>query len=335
MPSSGKAYEHIARSLNQEPSISILETPAGFELNSTQVADQVRQFLLRRLRNYQPKIQLIPARKKGTALSPDNPEILEPILRSNWIFMGPGSPTYAVNQLKDSLALIYLRAAHLLGSSVTLASAAVLAISHKTLPVYEIYKVGEEPHWKDGLDYFSIFGLKLVFIPHWNNSDGGAVLDTSRCFMGKSRFEILLSQLPDDIVLIGIDEQTAICLDFQTHCLCQVFGKGTATIRNGGHERIITHGQAFTLENFPGFQMPESKQYISKELKQIFKNARQNTDFEPDKETYNLIKLREEARFNQDWQKSDELRNMIKKKGWKIKDTLEGPQIGSIDYSAD
>ena len=55
--------------------------------------------------------------------------------------------------------------------------------------------MGEDPHWKTGLDLFAPFGLRLVFIPHWNNNDGGNELDTSRCFMGLARFERLLERL--------------------------------------------------------------------------------------------------------------------------------------------
>ena len=46
-----------------------------------------------------------------------------------------------------------------------MASAAAIAASAYALPVYEIYKVGEDPHWKPGLDFFSLYGLSLVLVP--------------------------------------------------------------------------------------------------------------------------------------------------------------------------
>lgn len=95
-PSSGSAYEHLANVMKQKPDIAIFETPAGFELNSEKVAGNIRDFLSRRLQNYDPRVTLIPARNKKTRLSPDNSAILEPALRSNWLLLGPGSPTYAV-----------------------------------------------------------------------------------------------------------------------------------------------------------------------------------------------------------------------------------------------
>ena len=51
---------------------------------------RVAEFLKTRLQNYKPTIDLIPARKQGTEFSPDNPEILKPLLKaiftSDWFF---------------------------------------------------------------------------------------------------------------------------------------------------------------------------------------------------------------------------------------------------------
>src|SRR3989304_3421714 len=88
--------------------VAILETPAGFQPNSEHVAREVGEFFAARLRNYQPQVPIIHARKKGTPFSPDDPAILEPLLDANYIFLGPGSPTYAVDNLEGTLALKYM-----------------------------------------------------------------------------------------------------------------------------------------------------------------------------------------------------------------------------------
>ena len=44
-------------------------------------------------------------------------------------------------------------------------------------------------------------------------------------------------------------------------------------------------------------------------------------------EILNLVKLRQQARENKDWEKSDELREIIQNKGYEIKDTKEGMDI--------
>ncbi len=177
--SGGRVFEALANHFTGLPRVAVLETPAGFELNSAQVAGRVADFLRQRLQNYQPDVVVVPARKRRTTFSPDDPALTRPLLDANLIFAGPGSPTYAVRQLRDSRAWHTLSAAHRLGATLVFASAATTAVGAQVLPVYEIYKVGEEPHWRPGLDFFGAYGLSLVFIPHWNNGVCQWVLDTT------------------------------------------------------------------------------------------------------------------------------------------------------------
>ena len=44
-------------------------------------------------------------------------------------------------------------------------------------------------------------------------------------------------------------------------------------------------------------------------------------------EIIDLGQEREQARMNKDWEKSDALRDLIKRKGYEIKDTKEGVEI--------
>ena len=76
-PSGQKIFDFLFKKLPANPQVSIVETPAGFELNSERIAGNVADFLQDHLRNYEPQIRLIPARKKGTDFSPDHPEIAE------------------------------------------------------------------------------------------------------------------------------------------------------------------------------------------------------------------------------------------------------------------
>ena len=116
-----KIYEWLMQRLPPPIRAVVLETPAGFELNSAQVAGRVAEFLRWRLQNYQPQVSVVPARKRGTPFSPDDPQIVAPLLDSNIVFLGPGSPTYAVRQLQSSLAWHMLRARHRLGGAIVLA----------------------------------------------------------------------------------------------------------------------------------------------------------------------------------------------------------------------
>lgn len=128
-PSGGKIFEVVFSNMPIPPNVALIETPAGFELNSAQVMQRVGDFITRRLQNYEPKIEIIQARMRGTAYSPDDPQIAAPLLKADLIFMGPGSPSYAIRQLQDSLTWHYLIARHRLGAGLAFASAAAIAIS--------------------------------------------------------------------------------------------------------------------------------------------------------------------------------------------------------------
>jgi hypothetical protein len=83
----GRIFESLARNLPEGLKIALLETPAGFELNSAQVTGRVAEFMQSRLQNYKPQVDVIPARKRGTEFSPNDPDILKPLLTADMIFM--------------------------------------------------------------------------------------------------------------------------------------------------------------------------------------------------------------------------------------------------------
>ncbi len=253
----GRIFEILARGLPHPLHIAILETPAGFELNSALVAGRVADFLKTRLRNYNPLVAIVPARKRGTPFSPDDPEILAPLLGADLIFMGPGSPTYAVRQLRNSLAWEVLRARHRLGAALVFASAATVAVGAHALPVYEIFKVGEDVHVKPGLNLFADCGPPLSFVPHWNNAEGGADLDTSRCFVGRERFDAWRALLPPGQAVVGLDEHTGLIMDLEAG-ECRVSGVSSVTLLSPKHDEIYPAGAVFPLDDLGDFHLPDA-----------------------------------------------------------------------------
>ncbi len=311
--------------------VAILETPAGFELNSAQVAGRVGDFISQRLQNFNPQVKLVPARRRGTPFSPDNEAILAPLIDADLIFMGPGSPSYAVRQLDNSLAWQYLLVRHRLGAGLALASAATIAISACALPVYEIYKVGEEIHWKAGLDLLGAFGLPVVFVPHWNNTEGGEDLDTSRCFMGRERFEPLLGMLPGGQTVVGIDEKTGLLIDFDAR-LGTVLGSGSVTLIREDQEKRYPSGESFDLEELGEYRLPEAGAGIAPGVWQAVLEQASQRDHSngPPKEVRELVVTREDARRRKAWAEADDLRQRIASMGWQVKDTPEGPVLEEI-----
>jgi cyanophycinase-like exopeptidase len=327
-PGAQKIYDFLFKLAVPATQLKILETPAGFEPNSEQVAADIRKYIQHHLQNYSPEIEVIPARKKNTTNSPDNPEIVLPLLEADLIFMGPGSPSYAVRQLTNSLAWEYILARHRLGAGLAFSSAATLAVSSMALPVYEIYKVGEELHWKPGLDFFGPYGLPLVFIPHWNNQDGGVELDTSRCYMGISRFEKLVELLPEGQIIIGIDENTGMVLDFGEGVF-HVVGKGNVTIINQGNQTSIPAGTKTNLTKLGKFQLTEPLAGITEKSWETALHT-QDKLTRPSPPPNQVIELAEErikARNEKNWDKADQLRAEIESLGWLVQDTPDGYQL--------
>ena len=329
-PASGPAYDYAAKYLDRSLKISVLETPAGFQNNSEYVAQNVADFIEKRLSNYNPDIRLVPARAKAAPYSTDDTVILSPMKTSNWVFMGPGSPTYMVRHLRESKALQYLYAVHMLGGALTFSSAAVLSMSFKTLPVYEIYKVGLDLHWMDGLNFLDVYGLEGVFIPHWNNNDGGEIYDSSRCYMGQNRFAQLEKLLPEDLSIIGIDENTSLALMFDNSAMFHVFGKGRVIIRRTGSEMVFRKGKYPLKDAGFSFSIPNPKDVIEQQTLLDFENARKQEDEKPDEEVLNLVKQREEARSKQDWELADKLRDQINAHGWEVRDTPKGQELTTL-----
>ena len=75
------------------------------------------------------------------------------------MFSGPGSPTYALRQWRPTVLPRLLADKLLYGGCIVFSSAAALTLGRWTVPVYEIYKVGADPVWADGLDLLTPLGL--------------------------------------------------------------------------------------------------------------------------------------------------------------------------------
>jgi hypothetical protein len=324
----GRVFENIANQLPKKPlRISILETPAGFELNSSSVAGRVGEFLKNRLQNFNPQIDIVPARRSKSPFSTNDPSVLEPLLHAHLIFMGPGSPTYATRHLAGSLAWDLVRLCHRNGAALVFASAAVVAIGAHALPVYEIYKVGEDVTAVPGLDLFKDFNLHLSFIPHWNNTDGGTEVDTSRCFIGKARFEQWYKQLPGANTVLGLDEHTGLIVDFSAKN-CSVSGSGSITLLREHESESFATGAVLPFSALGDYHNPGNDETISIQASEMIKEAKkQPSEEEIPEEVVQLAKEREQARLAHAWSKADKLRQKINLLGWTIDDTTSGQKI--------
>lgn len=222
-PTGGRVHEEVIQQIGVDnPKIVIISTPAGFQPNVETVCGEIEEFLKVRLGNYHPEIKVIYANNSELA-NDDN--VIKAIDDADYIFMGPGSPTYGVRHLKETKLIKKIVDRIKDGATLSLASAATISFSRYAQPVYEIYKVGTDLYWENGLDVYSQIYEVMTIIPHWNNTEGGEKTDTSRCFIGHERFNKMLKLLPNREGLVGIDEQTGVIIDLKTKEV-KVLGEG-------------------------------------------------------------------------------------------------------------
>ena len=318
-----KVYEWVLSRMEPPIRAAVLETPAGFQPNSALVAGKVAAFIRERMAHHYPVVEVVPARARGGPWSTDDPGLAAPVLRANVVFMGPGSPTYAVRQLRDSLVWQAAVARHRRGAALVLASAATVAVGALALAVYEIFKVGAELHWQAGLDLLGPYGLQVVFVPHWDNREGGAELDTSRCFMGQERFARLLEMVPPTATVVGIDEHTALVLDLRAG-LMHVLGRGGVTLVRPGEERRCAGSKALDLGELGAFHRPDPAAGLPAEL---WARSADAPAAGPPPAVLALVQEREAARARRDWVASDALRQQVAARGWEVRDTPAGPEV--------
>ena len=226
-----EVHKKMLTRFSDSPTAVFLDTPAGFQLN----VDEISRKAVEYFRVHVQKQLDVASYKSSENTSAFEAETAFHMLRNaDFVLVGPGSPTYAVRQLQKTPIPEILVNNIQSGGCLVAASAAALTMGRFTIPVYEIYKVGQDIHWIDGLDILTQFGLNLVVVPHWNNAEGGTH-DTRFCFMGEPRFQQLEMLLPDDATIIGIDEHTACIIDLNAQRI-DIQGIGNVTIRKKGRE---------------------------------------------------------------------------------------------------
>ena len=238
-----KVHRWVISKINEPVRAVFLDTPAGFELNADEISQRASTYVAEYV-GVPCSVVSFKAAGRATARGIEN--ALRKLKRANYIFAGPGSPTYAVRNWRDTPVFDLVARRVDEGAHLVLASAAAIAVGRYALPVYEIYKVGEEPHWVEGLDLLAPYGLDLAILSHWNNAEG-ATFDTRYCFMGQPRFDVLEGLLPDSTAVLGIDEYTACVLDLGGN-EGRVMGAGQVTIRRDGREEKVKAGASFSLD---------------------------------------------------------------------------------------
>lgn len=227
-----------------------LDTPYGFQENADVLSAKTVEFFQQSLGH-----SLKVAQFRHCEQAEVERQLAYRALRAaNYLFAGPGSPSYALRHWsKSEVPTIFLEKLRDEASVVVLASAAACAVGALCLPVYEIYKVGQEPHWLPGLDILPALGFRALVLPHYNNTVGGNH-DTRYCYLGERRLSLLEATLESDLWIWGVDEHTALTLDLQNGWF-EVAGKGGFTLRQRGESEFFPAGTRGALEQL---QQPRS-----------------------------------------------------------------------------
>jgi hypothetical protein len=208
----------------------LLDTPYGFQENAPELATRAVEYFRNSVNVDIAVAGLV--RLHDTHIAADTVQIergLRAISDATYIFAGPGSPTYALRQWSGSNVASSIIDKLMNGGIVTFASAAALTLGKVTVPVYEVYKVGQDVQRLDGLDVLSAIGINAAVIPHYDNAEGGNH-DTRFCYLGESRLRMFVKMLDDDTYVLGIDEHTGLVIDLDAS-VAKVVGNGTVTLR--------------------------------------------------------------------------------------------------------
>jgi cyanophycinase-like exopeptidase len=245
--------ELISRLGLTSPQAIVLATPYAFQENAADVSARTQRYFADSV-GLQVRVAAGTSPNADPAMAPplippdeeDEARQAAGIRAADWVFAGPGSPSYALAHWQAGPVAAGLRDRVLAGDGLTvLASAAAATAGRFTLPVYEIYKAGGAPRWLDGLDLLGPFGLTVALIPHYDNAEGGRY-DTRHCYLGERRLAAMERSMPADAAVLGVDEHTAVLIDLRTGDV-EIRGRGGMTVRRSGHSVVLPAGSRLPL----------------------------------------------------------------------------------------
>ena len=219
-----------------------MDSPFAFQENADELVEKINQYFTESL-GHPLRAVTLPAGADALTVE----RALADIRAADWVFAGPGSPSYARRCWEGTGVPEALAGVVAPGRSGALvfASAAVVTLGDWALPVYEIYKVGEDPRWESGIGLMSqILGWRCAVIPHYDNREGGTH-DTRFCYVGGRRLAQIEPDLGDGFIL-GVDEHTALVLDLDAGT-AWVAGRSAVTLRVAGVEDVVPNGSRLTI----------------------------------------------------------------------------------------
>jgi cyanophycinase-like exopeptidase len=242
-PTMVKPHRQIFERLGDEAEPAVmLDTPYGFQTNADDISARAKDYFSASV-GRRVEVAALRSREADPVAWTAS---LAKVAAARWVFAGPGSPSYALRQWRGSELPALLADKISGGGCVVFASAAALTLGRYTVPVYEIYKVGDDPRWLDGMDLASFLGPDVAIIPHYDNAEGGNH-DTRFCYLGEERLRILETQMDPGGWVLGVDEHTAAVFDLDEGT-ATVLGNGVITVRRKGRSSTVAAGTTVPIE---------------------------------------------------------------------------------------
>ncbi len=351
-PSMAPMHRSLAATLPPRsvlPSLVALDGSYDFQTNRAEMSEKIAVFFRSKVGVATTVVGLPETERPGADLAPSAfSGTLAALDAANLLFLGPGSPSRALFRWAGTPIVERITARVRAGATLITSSAAAAASGESTIPVYEIYKAGLPAHWLHGLDLLgTLLDLRVAIVPHWNNAEG-ATHDTSRCYIGEVKLRELERSLPPRVAILGIDEHTALSIDFATESVT-VYGKGAVTIRipgagetalhSGAAEPIATFTARFPRNTTPRSDTQGDRDEHSERLADEVQAEESSRELVPDTPpsppapparellapaVERLIALRAAARAEKRYADADVIRDAIEALGVELSDQADG-----------
>jgi cyanophycinase len=139
--------------------------------------------------------------------------VLDALRQANFFYLSGGNPQYAIATWRDTPAWRILADRFENGAVVAGCSAGAMMLGASTISVRGML-AGQAPTWEPALGLLP----GTVTLPHF---------DRTRHFLDDQRFDEMLANAPQNIVVVGVDEDTAL-IRFGDYW--QVLGQQSATV---------------------------------------------------------------------------------------------------------
>jgi cyanophycinase len=168
-----------------------------------------------------------------TRADAEDPQIVATLREADFYYFSGGNPEYVAETLRETSALDVILARHRAGAVLAGCSAGAMMLGGAAFSVRSV-RTGGPPRWLPALGLVP----RLAVMPHFDRVAG---------FMGEALFRSVLASAPEEIVLLGIDEDTALVRmpgDARWH----VTGRQTVSVfRDNGRPAIYRAGDTIEL----------------------------------------------------------------------------------------